>query len=493
MNKYDIIIIGGGLGGLQCAAMLSKEGYKVCVLDKNARVGGCLQSFRRQGHILDTGIHYIGSMKEGQVLNQYFKYIGILGKLKLLRLDEEAFDVIRFGGEEYEFGMGHQRFAEKLIRHFPQERESIIGYTKRLKEVGGLISVENFRRGVISSRGLDYFALSASDEIDRLISDPVLRQVLAGSNLLYGGVRDSSTFYHHAMINNSNIEGACRFVGGSMQLADALKEVIEANGGVVFTNSEVTRIVVGGKAVEAVIVNGEKRLEATHFISDVHPERTFELLDKTPLIRQASISRFRSLKNSYGIFTVSLVMKQNTFPYLNRNYYLHEGDNVWHQSGSKTHHCLFCTQANTESDTYTDVVNLLQPMYIDELKEWVDTTVGHRGKEYELFKVKAADRLITLAEQHFPALKHNVEAIYTTTPLSYRDYTGTVDGSAYGILKNHKSLITTLIPARTKIGNLFLTGQNLNVHGVLGVTMTSMYTCAELLGAEYVAKRVGES
>ena len=44
MSKYDIIIIGSGLGGLECGAILSKEGYNVCVLEKNELFGGC---FRR--------------------------------------------------------------------------------------------------------------------------------------------------------------------------------------------------------------------------------------------------------------------------------------------------------------------------------------------------------------------------------------------------------------------------------------------------------------
>ncbi|MCD8072913.1 MAG: NAD(P)/FAD-dependent oxidoreductase, partial [Alistipes sp.] len=76
MNKYDVIIIGGGLGGLACGAILAREGLNVCVLEQNRVIGGCLQSFRRRGKLLDTGIHYIGSMDQGHVLNQYFKYFG---------------------------------------------------------------------------------------------------------------------------------------------------------------------------------------------------------------------------------------------------------------------------------------------------------------------------------------------------------------------------------------------------------------------------------
>ena len=90
MSKYDIIIIGSGLGGLECGAILSKEGFNVCVVEKNAQFGGCFQTYQRKGHLLDTGIHYVGSLDEGQVMNQYFRYFGIMDKLKIKRLDDAA-------------------------------------------------------------------------------------------------------------------------------------------------------------------------------------------------------------------------------------------------------------------------------------------------------------------------------------------------------------------------------------------------------------------
>lgn len=82
---------------------------------------------------------------------------------------------------------------------------------------------------------------------------------------------------------------------------------------------------------------------------------------------------------------------------------------------------------------------------------------------------------------------------HTTTPLSYRDYTGTIDGSAYGIVKNYQYPQISFVSTRTKLKNLFLTGQNLNVHGALGVTLTAMLTCSEFVGQEYLAKKVGNA
>ena len=45
MDDFDIVIIGSGMGGLVCADILSREGYKVCVLENNKKIGGSLQTY----------------------------------------------------------------------------------------------------------------------------------------------------------------------------------------------------------------------------------------------------------------------------------------------------------------------------------------------------------------------------------------------------------------------------------------------------------------
>ena len=116
MSKYDIIIIGSGLGGLECGAILSKEGYHVCVLEKNELFGGCFQTYQRGGHRMDTGIHYIGSLDEGQIMNQYFRYFGIMDKLSIKRMDEEVFDRIYYKDAIYDYAMDLMKTENK--RHY---------------------------------------------------------------------------------------------------------------------------------------------------------------------------------------------------------------------------------------------------------------------------------------------------------------------------------------------------------------------------------------
>lgn len=496
-NRYDVIIIGSGLGGLACGVTLSKEGYNVCVLEKNAFPGGCFQSFKRYGRVLDTGIHYIGSMDEGEIMRQYFTYFGIMDKLKMRRMDEDAFDMICYRDKLYPFAMGHQRFADTLAHEFPKEKEALNRYVNMLDAVGRSISVEQLRQGKLSSGNMDNFYVSAWEQIRDITSDTTLQQVLSGSVLLYGGDQSVSTFYHHAIITNSYLQGAWRFVDGSMQVVDAMIDVIRQNGGTVLTGTEVSKLCLSGNEIQAVEINQTERLESRYVISSLHPFNTLNLVEKSPLIRKAALSRLEHLSNSYGLFSVYLLQKRESTRYSNRNFFLLGDQNAWYNTGHREDYrintCMVSMQPSSVSEQYTDVICLLSPMYLSEIQAWENTVVGQRGSDYEQFKENKAQELIAFAERYCPGLSQNTEKIVTTTPLSYRDYTGSPAGSAYGIMKNYKNPLTTLIPTRTRIPNLFLTGQNLNVHGALGVTLTSMLTCTELVGSEYLARKIGEA
>lgn len=64
-NTYDAIIIGAGIGGLNCACMLAFEGYKILILEKNNFIGGRCSSFERDGFIIDYGVHAFANGKDG--------------------------------------------------------------------------------------------------------------------------------------------------------------------------------------------------------------------------------------------------------------------------------------------------------------------------------------------------------------------------------------------------------------------------------------------
>lgn len=108
-----------------------------------------------------------------------------------------------------------------------------------------------------------------------------------------------------------------------------------------------------------------------------------------------------------------------------------------------------------------------------------------------MLKEQMAEKCITLAERFLPGLR-NISKYYTSTPLTWRDYTLTPEGSAYGIRKDFREPLMTILSPRTPIPNLLLTGQNLMLHGVHGVTMTALLTCAKVLGNEYIWNKLKE-
>jgi phytoene dehydrogenase-like protein len=495
MKQYDVVIIGGGLGGLECATILSKEGLNVCLIEKNPVLGGCFQSFHRSGFIIDTGIHYIGSLDEGEILAQYFKYFGILDKIKTRRLDSNAFDIIKYIGNEYPFPIGFQNFTEVLSELFPRERQGIEHYVKGIEEIYQTISVNNLKNGIITSGSVDYFTISASRYIESLVEDPILRNVLAGNVMLYAGDYNHSTFYHHAMIMGSYLAGAYRLVDGSQHVVDVLVETIKANGGTIRAGSEVKTIIEENGKFKGVEIKGGEIIEGNSCISNIHPAVTLELLAPSKSFKNPYRNRIKSLPNSYGIFSVYLIMKKDCYKYQNKNYYYHLGQDVWHSKSPfndpVVDFAMLSNQATSRSDSYADIVSILTPMDFTRVLEWENTITGRRGSSYNDFKSKMADDLIDFCSKHQPELKENISEVYTSTPLTYRDYTATPGGSAYGILKSCHNPIVSILPVRTKIDNLYFTGQNLNVHGVLGVTLTAILTCSEFLGEEYLAKKIG--
>ncbi len=88
------------------------------------------------------------------------------------------------------------------------------------------------------------------------------------------------------------------------------------------------------------------------------------------------------------------------------------------------------------------------------------------------------------------AFQDAIDEYYVSTPLTLRDYVGSDDGSLYGITKDFREPMKTFISARTKIPNLLLTGQNLNLHGVLGVTVSGVLTSSQLVGGDYLIEKI---
>ena len=498
MKKYDVIIIGGGIGGLASGIILSKEGLSVCILEQHSVIGGCLQSFKRHGRTLDTGMHYIGSMGKDQIMYQYFKYFGITDDLRLHKLNDDGFDYFHFSdGESYCHAAGNERFVDTLSRRFPEDRKGIETIINKMQNIGDMIAPEVLRSGKLYNRGgKDYTTVSAYSEIERNINNDRLRNVMAGNTGLYAGDKLTTSMYEYGVITQSYIQGAYAFEDGSQQLADLMVRQIERNGGEVRLNARVEKIHLEGDKAEYVVLTSGERIFGERIISSIHPSTTFSILENNTVYKKAFFTRMNSLANTYGIFTTYLLMKPNTVKYENSNHFYFNINDVWSldymYKGANIPGVLMCMQPNSRNQ-YTDVISLLTPMPFEQCARWADTTIGRRGDDYKAFKEHFGNAVIDFVSQFNPNLKENIEFIHTASPLTYRDYTSTPEGSAYGLVKDCRNPLASLVFARTKISNLLITGQSLNIHGCLGATISAAVTCSEILGEEYLAKKIGNA
>ncbi len=502
---YDFVIVGSGLGGLQCAYILADEGYSVCVLEKNHQIGGNLQVFSRDKVIFDTGVHYIGGLDKGQNLHQIFKYFNLMDKLHLLKMDEDRFDVISFYDDpnEYWFAQGYEKFAATLKRQFADEHAAIDAYCAKMKEVCLRFPMYNLNFEESNYLEDDSLTVGAKEYIDSLTSNEKLAAVLAGNNVLYAGEADKTPLYVHALVINTYIESSYRCVDGGSQIAKYLSKQVHEMGGVVLKRKDVVSFEMVEGNIDAAVTSEGEKYYGKNFISNAHPSSTLKLLPSGS-IRKSYFNRISKLENTVSTFVTHVVCKPNSFKYRNHNYYVHKDmDSVWGAVETKDFDLwpegyMLSTPAHKNQGEYAKGVILLTYMSIDEMKPWLETfnTVaknGDRGEAYEAFKKMKEEKLLKIAAKKFPELNDCIQSVHSSTPLTFRDYIGNLDGSLYGVVKDKNSPLRSFITPKTKVPNLYFTGQNINLHGILGVSISALVTCSEFMDKKYLIDKINNA
>ncbi|MBS1782303.1 MAG: NAD(P)/FAD-dependent oxidoreductase [Bacteroidetes bacterium] len=498
-HHYDVVIIGSGLGGLLCAVMLAKEGMRVCVLEKNKQIGGCLQTFSLHKTVFDSCVHYIGGLGKGHTLHRIFSYAGIMDKLKLFAFDSDGFDRITFGNEEisYPQAVGSKNFVEQLATYFPDQQKNLKNYISILRHVGDHFPLYRLNNGDTAEKSkVAHWELL--ETLKNISPNKRLQQVLAGNNLLYAGVPNKTPFYLHALVLESYIHSVHKIVPGSSQIAKLLWRELQTQGGVVYRHANVSGLIEEDGLLQYAETQHGQRFYAKHFISDIHPQALLPIL-KSKLIRSAYRKRIEGLEQSTSAFMLNLVLRPHCVPMRYHNLYWHATDNVWSatslDSANWPHQYALYFTEDYRYPGYAESLSILTYMPYSELSKWTNT-YNHSGNpnercvEYEDFKAEKTEILLKKIQERFSDLKDNILAQSSATPLTYRDYGNTPEGSLYGILKDVSKPAETQISVKTKIPNLLLTGQNVNLHGVLGVSITAVATCAEMLGMDYLLKKI---
>lgn len=485
-KKFDIVIIGSGLGGLACGSILSQRGYQVCVLEKHHQIGGCLQDFKRKHVLFDTGMHYIGSYGDGQILNTLFRYFDIYDKVEAKKLNEDGFDIFHVGGKDFSIPQGIDRFKAKLKLKFPDEIPAIDKYFETVLDIYESVDIVNLRDVSLQEfgdkKGLDQ---NVYDFVSSLTNNEELRNVLCLTNSLYGGKKESASLFVHAIINVFYLNSAWKLAKGGGQIAKAFRQVIEANGGEVHVNSEVTKLVCHEGYVKELFLKDQTIIKADRFISNIDPLTTTGMLEGAN-IRNAFINRLKRQEQTTSCFSLYVILKEKTLAYQNSNIYYYNSDSVWaldeYRAEDWPQGYMLYLNESADNKGFAESLIVLSPMDFNEMEPWFDTSIEKRGDAYRKMKTAKAEKLIALLKKRYNNINDCIDTYYTSSPLTYRDYTGVREGAMYGNLTDSRNPFASQVFPKTRLKNLFLTGQNVNMHGILGVSMGAILTCGEMEG-----------
>jgi all-trans-retinol 13,14-reductase len=412
---------------------------------------------------------------------------------------DNRFDQISFDdGSKFHHASSWSEFEKSLIADFPKEENAIKTYSETIRSIVKTFPLDELVYHELDLTDDSVLDLNAKQFIDGLTKNEKLRAVLAGSNLLYAGSAEKCPLYVHALVTNGYVLSAYRCVDGGSQLAKELAKRIREKGGEVLRRKKVIDFELKNGKVQTAITEDGERYSAHNFISNIQPKVLFQLIGKEHF-KPSFYNRFQKLANTLSSFTVHIVCKPKSFIYLNYNVYHHTSNNVWAKpdyiEDEWPLQFMLSTPASSKSDEFAEGISVMTYMRFDEVEKWKDShktivSPGERPSNYEQFKAEKTEQLLKAVEKRFPEIRDCIQSIHASTPLTYRDYIGCDDGNMYGTEKDFRRGIANFIAPNTKIPNLWLTGQYLNLHGILGVTISSIITCSQFLDKKELIERI---
>lgn len=425
-----------------------------------------MHSYRRGRLNFDTGLHYVGGLEEGGQLYDAFESLGLM-TLPWMQMDADCFEEIHIGGRTFRWPQGKKRFINAMKNYFPDEEKGLDLYGELLDCTDELWMQKT----------------NAWEYLTSIISDPLLLQVLSAPATCKMELRKETLplfTYVHGIA--PFIESSWRLAGDGNMLVSCLVEQIRAYGGEVLTDKDVVSLKEeDGRIVQALCADGTS-YEADFFVSNAHPAVTCSLVGESALMKKVFRRRMGMQPNTFGIFTLHLQLRSSSLPYFNHNKLVFAEPDCWDMAVDKSLAVKGIMMSARIPEKGGNVVNIdiLTPMLWEVVEEYDGTKLFHRLKAYKEMKARVAEQCLALAETVIPGLGEMILKTWSSTPLTYKDYNLTPEGSAFGFRKDFSNPMMTIVSPKTQIPNLFMTGQSLMLHGLHGVTMTAAYTCQEI-------------
>lgn len=523
-EKFDVIVIGAGIGGLTSAALLSQRGYSVLVLDMHYALGGCATVFHRrgkgQGYEFDVGLHYVGDSGPDGLIPRILRGAGV-EDISFLEQDPDGFDTLCFPDFKFRVPRGVEVFRDRLVEMFPGEVRGIDRYVKLLRQVWGLMSVHAnpvsaFRVLPKSLMALKYANATVKEFLDTCTHDERLRAVLTGQLGVYHQPPSRASLMGHAGVSMHFLQGSFYPSGGGQTLSDRFADVIERNGNKILLRTKAKRIITrDGKVVGVEFENkalGTQVAYAPVVISNADLKQTMlQLVGDDQLSKKAS-HRVRGYEMSPAMGVVYLGVKRNFREegMANTNFRLYPSydfETVYREVAANRFpaqpHIFVGNATLKDPDNPAlappGVTNMqLMSVVPSSFGAWGVSEEEYKSCSYRKSRVyhdnkKAfAESLIHETERVIPGLAKDIVFQEVSTPITLMRYTAASNGTSYGMSLVPWQFLYRRPGPCTDVKGLFLCGASLRTgHGIFGAMTSGVEAAAMVVGRRLVGEVLG--
>jgi all-trans-retinol 13,14-reductase len=474
-DEYDVIIVGSGIGGLTCGALLSKRGYKILVLEQHYQVGGYCSSFERGWFIFNSGVEDVSGLWEKGPLTYLLQELGLKKDDLFVRNTKRYI----FKGEVIDATHTLEEFIELLSKKFSDEKENISAFFNEAKKayeecykeskIYGTPLPQELIVKVFGEKKLlnyprehphfyDWLNKSFKQKLDEFFRNENLKAFLCAL-LAYVGTTPDKTLASSALTAciSYYLHGGYFTKGGAQNFANALKKVIEINGGKVLLKHKVDKILIENGKARGVKVK-DKIFKSSIVVANANAKTTFlELVGEENLDKEF-VKYIKGLKMSPSCFMVflGLDMDLSNYPTLIIN--LDDG-----------YHLLINSNADpTLAPKGKASVTLITFANYHDFPE--------RGtKEYLQKKKDFAEELIKKAEKVIPNLSKHIIVQDAATPRTFERYTSMPEGALYAF---DQSIGVKRPYFKTPIKGLYLVGASTFPGGGIESVVISGIICA---------------
>ena len=470
-RRYDVIVVGAGLGGLSAATLLARSGLDVLLLERHNIPGGYATSFVRNRFEFEIALHElsgIGPPGNRGLLYEYLEKLGVAGKVEFLQVPELYRSV--FPGCDISLPVGRETYVAQLCEKFPGESDGISKFMGRAFELNRELT--EFQRNGGPGNPLTawlrlrntvrYLPLTWGHVLERDVKDRTVRAVLSQYWGYFGLPPSQASYMYFANALASYVQHGASFVRGRSQaLSNAFVAAFEEAGGEARFCCGVSHIEVDAGRVTGVITDGGERIDSETVVSNADPVAT--CLDMVG-VEHVPARFFRKLRTRrLAMSTVNVYLGLDRPPselglkdheiFINKNFDFERQYQRATEVRPPDGIALTCynTVFPDISPPGTTVVvltapSLGEPWYNVPPEAYVDT------------KTRIADAMICMAEDLVPGLREHAEEIEVSTPLTNMRYAGTLGGSIYGFSQPAHDHTVLRIGHRGPLGGLYFVG-----------------------------------